>query len=143
MEKNYSNWSNSLVFGPCPQTKKLIFWSSSYYEDSSIELILTSGFLLGRSSIYIFNSRSQEFIRVGYYVSNEYQDPELQETPPEQPLFEKLTRNILVRSSQTVLSCSQNVASFAARLSEFQSSSHLLTKNSRFFWLAVPFYNLS
>lgn len=39
--------------------------------------------------------RSQEFIRVGYYVSNEYQDPELQENPPEQPIFEKLTRNIL------------------------------------------------
>ena len=41
-------------------------------------------------------SRSQEFIRVGYYVSNEYQDAEMQETPPEQPLFDKLTRNILV-----------------------------------------------
>ena len=26
--------------------------------------------------------RAQEFIRVGYYVSNEYTDPELQETPP-------------------------------------------------------------
>ena len=40
---------------------------------------------------YIF----QEFIRVGYYVSNEYDDAELQETPPEQPVFDKLTRNIL------------------------------------------------
>ena len=37
----------------------------------------------------------QEFIRVGYYVSNEYDDPEMQETPPETPLFDKLTRNIL------------------------------------------------
>merc|ERR1712018_504955 len=39
--------------------------------------------------------RGQEFIRVGYYVSNEYTDPELQETPPEKPDFEKLQRNIL------------------------------------------------
>jgi len=39
--------------------------------------------------------RSQEFIRVGYYVSNEYTDPELQETPPEKPDFNKLQRNIL------------------------------------------------
>merc|ERR1711934_326465 len=39
--------------------------------------------------------RGQEFIRVGYYVSNEYSDPEMQETPPETPLFDKLTRNIL------------------------------------------------
>jgi hypothetical protein len=54
---------------------------------------------LGYQSIFLWPFfRSQEFIRVGYYVSNEYQDPELQETPPEQPLFEKLTRNILVCS---------------------------------------------
>merc|ERR1719266_1281663 len=39
--------------------------------------------------------RSQEFIRVGYYVSNEHTDPELQETPPEKPDFDKLQRNIL------------------------------------------------
>lgn len=39
--------------------------------------------------------RGQEFIRVGYYVSNEYSDPEMQETPPEKPVFDKLTRNIL------------------------------------------------
>ena len=39
--------------------------------------------------------RSQEFIRVGYYVSNEYTDAELIETPPEQPDFDKLQRNIL------------------------------------------------
>eukprot|EP00093_Oithona_nana_P000813 00813.XXX_1896_673_1 [CDS] Oithona nana genome sequencing. len=39
--------------------------------------------------------RGQEFIRVGYYVSNEYSDPEMQETPPEKPVFDKLNRNIL------------------------------------------------
>ena len=32
--------------------------------------------------IFVALTRSQEFIRVGYYVSNEYTDPELQETPP-------------------------------------------------------------
>lgn len=32
---------------------------------------------------------------MGYYVSNEYNDPELQETPPEKPDYDKLTRNIL------------------------------------------------
>jgi len=39
--------------------------------------------------------RSQEFIQVGYYVNNEYLDPELLETPPEKPDFDKLQRNIL------------------------------------------------
>jgi hypothetical protein len=37
----------------------------------------------------------QEFIRVGYYVSNEYDDDEMKETPPETPVFDHLTRNIL------------------------------------------------
>ena len=28
---------------------------------------------------------------MGYYASNEYSDPEMQENPPETPLFDKLT----------------------------------------------------
>ena len=47
------------------------------------------------TEIYDYFLPLQEFIRVGYYVSNEYDDPEMQETPPETPLFDKLTRNIL------------------------------------------------
>lgn len=39
--------------------------------------------------------RGQEFVRVGYYVNNDYADPEMRENPPTKPLFEKLTRNIL------------------------------------------------
>lgn len=38
---------------------------------------------------------SQEFIRVGYYVNNEYSDPEMKENPPLEPQFPKLQRNIL------------------------------------------------
>ncbi|KAM8719647.1 hypothetical protein ACLKA7_005819 [Drosophila subpalustris] len=39
--------------------------------------------------------RGQEFVRVGYYVSNDYADPELRLNPPSKPLFHQLTRNIL------------------------------------------------
>ncbi|KAI8041528.1 histone chaperone asf1 [Drosophila gunungcola] len=39
--------------------------------------------------------RGQEFVRVGYYVNNDYADPEMRENPPPKPLFDKLTRNIL------------------------------------------------
>ena len=43
-----------------------------------------------------FRCRGQEFIRVGYYVNNDYGDPELRETqPPSAPQFDKLQRNIL------------------------------------------------
>lgn len=39
--------------------------------------------------------RGQEFVRVGYFINNEYLDPELKENPPAKPQFEKLQRNIL------------------------------------------------
>ena len=32
----------------------------------------------------------REFVRVGYYVNNDYIDPELRETPPEIPQFDKV-----------------------------------------------------
>ena len=39
--------------------------------------------------------REREFIRVGYYVSSEYDIPELNEQPPEVPQYERIVRNIL------------------------------------------------
>lgn len=39
--------------------------------------------------------RGQEFVRVGYFINNDYTDPELKEMPPAKPQFDKLTRNIL------------------------------------------------
>ena len=74
-------FSNQCVFFILLNLLKLTFSSKGYH------------FYLNQFSQNCF--RSQEFIRVGYYVSNEYQDPELQENPPEQPIFDKLTRNIL------------------------------------------------
>jgi hypothetical protein len=38
---------------------------------------------------------SQEFIRVGYYVNNEYADEALREAPPASVAIERVTRNIL------------------------------------------------
>jgi histone chaperone ASF1 len=38
---------------------------------------------------------SKEFVRVGYYVNNEYADEELKENPPAATDFDKLTRSIL------------------------------------------------
>ena len=38
--------------------------------------------------------REQEFVRVGYYVTNEYEDPEMREMPPAAPQFDKLIRTI-------------------------------------------------
>ena len=39
--------------------------------------------------------RGQEFVRVGYFVNNDYADQEMRENPPPRPAFDRLTRNIL------------------------------------------------
>lgn len=38
--------------------------------------------------------KEKEFIRVGYYVSNEYPTPELNENPPSQPKIDEINRKI-------------------------------------------------
>lgn len=37
----------------------------------------------------------QEFVRVGYYVNNDYDDEKLKEEPPQKVLIDKVQRNIL------------------------------------------------
>ncbi|CAI0450963.1 unnamed protein product, partial [Linum tenue] len=37
----------------------------------------------------------QEFVRVGYYVNNDYEDEQLREEPPPKVLLDKVQRNIL------------------------------------------------
>ncbi|KAJ1975089.1 Histone chaperone asf1 [Dimargaris verticillata] len=39
--------------------------------------------------------KGEEFVRVGYYVNNEYLDEELKENPPATVQYDKLHRNIL------------------------------------------------
>ncbi|CAL8463820.1 g3354 [Coccomyxa elongata] len=39
--------------------------------------------------------QNKEFIRVGYYVNNEYMEEELRENPPEKVLIDRLSRSIL------------------------------------------------
>eukprot|EP00199_Chlamydomonas_sp_CCMP681_P005901 CAMPEP_0119107192 /NCGR_PEP_ID=MMETSP1180-20130426/9141_1 /TAXON_ID=3052 ORGANISM="Chlamydomonas cf sp, Strain CCMP681" /NCGR_SAMPLE_ID=MMETSP1180 /ASSEMBLY_ACC=CAM_ASM_000741 /LENGTH=227 /DNA_ID=CAMNT_0007092649 /DNA_START=42 /DNA_END=725 /DNA_ORIENTATION=+ len=39
--------------------------------------------------------QNKEFIRIGWYVNNEYTDEELKENPPDVPIIDKLTRSIL------------------------------------------------
>lgn len=39
--------------------------------------------------------QGQEFVRVGYYVNNDYADEQLREESPQKVLFDKIQRNIL------------------------------------------------
>lgn len=39
--------------------------------------------------------RGQEFIRIGYYVNNEYTDPELRENPPIKPDYTQVSHTVM------------------------------------------------
>ena len=43
----------------------------------------------GSHSLRVSSLHVQEFIRVGYYINNEYWEEELRETPPERPIIER------------------------------------------------------
>jgi hypothetical protein len=45
--------------------------------------------------------RGKEFVRVGYYVNNEYSDPELREVPPTTPQYDKVS----LEEAYNILSC--------------------------------------
>jgi len=57
---------------------------------------LPPGDIVGVTIILLTCSyKNQEFLRVGYYVNNEYEDEALREDPPAAPVIDKLARNIL------------------------------------------------
>lgn len=52
--------------------------------------------ILGVTVILLSCSYAErEFVRVGYYVNNEYMDPSMNEEPPAKPEFDKIRRSIL------------------------------------------------
>jgi len=52
--------------------------------------------LLGVTVVLLTCSyRGQEFLRVGYYVNNEYDNEELKENPPSVPMIDRIERSIL------------------------------------------------
>lgn len=52
--------------------------------------------ILGIQAILVTSSyNNQEFIRIGYYVNNTYEDEELRECPPVDPIIDKIVRCII------------------------------------------------
>ncbi|CAG8486482.1 2359_t:CDS:2 [Paraglomus occultum] len=88
----YDQVLDSIMVGPIPPgTNKFLFQVPA--PDPS--KILPENVLDVTVVIITCSYRDQEFVRVGYYVNNEYLDEELKENPPERPIIDKLYRNIL------------------------------------------------
>ncbi|KAK4218354.1 putative histone chaperone asf1 [Rhypophila decipiens] len=78
--------------GPVPQgINKFVFTSPA----PPLEKIPTDE-ILGVTVILLSGSyKNSEFVRIGYYVNNEYDDEELNNQPPATPILDRIRRNIL------------------------------------------------
>ena len=83
---------DSLLVGPIPVgVNKFIFEADS----PDLKRIPTSE-ILGVTVILLTCSYDgREFVRVGYYVNNEYDSDELNAEPPAKPIIDRVRRNVL------------------------------------------------
>ncbi|KAI4116501.1 MAG: hypothetical protein LQ345_003080 [Seirophora villosa] len=83
---------DSLLVGPIPVgVNKFIFEADS----PDLKRIPTSE-ILGVTVILLSCSYDdREFVRVGYYVNNEYDNEEMNDDPPAKPVIERVRRNVL------------------------------------------------
>ncbi|KAK4911871.1 Histone chaperone asf1, partial [Elasticomyces elasticus] len=83
---------DSLLVGPIPMgLNKFVFEA----DPPNLNKLPTSE-VLGVTVILLTCSYDdREFVRVGYYVNNEYDSEELQMEPPSKPIIDRVRRNIL------------------------------------------------
>ncbi|KAL1964084.1 hypothetical protein VTN77DRAFT_7502 [Rasamsonia byssochlamydoides] len=89
---DYDQELDSLLVGPIPiGVNKFIFEA----DPPDLKRIPTSE-ILGVTVILLTCSYDgREFVRVGYYVNNEYDSDELNADPPAKPIIERVRRNVL------------------------------------------------
>ncbi|KAL5022550.1 hypothetical protein ScPMuIL_001705 [Solemya velum] len=88
----YDQVLDSVLVGPVPGGRHMFVFQAGPPNTTKIPLEDAVGVTV---VLLTCSYRYKEFIRVGYYVNNEYTDPELKENPPASPIYEKLQRNIL------------------------------------------------
>lgn len=89
---DYDQELGDLLVGPIPVgVNKFLFEADApnvsklpASEIMGVTVVLLTGAYDGR-----------EFVRVGYYVNNEYDTPEMNDEPPSKPVFERIVRNML------------------------------------------------
>ncbi|KAJ6105831.1 Histone chaperone asf1 [Penicillium capsulatum] len=88
----YDQELDSLLVGPIPVgVNKFIFEA-----DAPNLTHIPASEILGVTVILLTCSYDgREFVRVGYYVNNEYDSEELAADPPKQPLIDRIRRNVL------------------------------------------------
>uniref|UniRef100_A0A672QEV6 Anti-silencing function 1Bb histone chaperone n=1 Tax=Sinocyclocheilus grahami TaxID=75366 RepID=A0A672QEV6_SINGR len=90
--EEYDQVLDSVLVGPVPAGRHMFVFQA----DAPNTGLIPESDAVGVTVVLITCTyRGQEFIRIGYYVNNEYTDPELRENPPVKPNYTQLQRNIL------------------------------------------------
>ncbi|RWS17557.1 histone chaperone asf1-like protein [Dinothrombium tinctorium] len=90
--EEYDQILDTVYVGPVPEGRHMFVFQADSPNPANIPVQDAVGVTV---VLLTCSYKSKEFIRVGYYVNNEYTDPELRENPPPTPQFDKLQRNIL------------------------------------------------
>jgi len=90
--EEYDQVLDSVLVGPVPAGRHMFVFQAEAPDPSKIPVQDALGVTI---VLVICSYLGKEFVRVGYYVNNDYTDPELRENPPEIPQFDKVQKNIL------------------------------------------------
>lgn len=90
--EDYDQVLDTIYVGPVPEGRHIFVFQADPPDVTKIPEQDAVGVTI---VLLTCSYRGQEFVRVGYFVNNDYADPEMRENPPPKPLFDKLTRNIL------------------------------------------------
>ena len=83
---------DSVLVGPVPAGRHRFVFQANAPDTAKIP----SDDVVGVTVVLLTCSyKSHEFVRVGYYVNNEYTDPEMTENPPAKVIFEKVIQQQL------------------------------------------------
>lgn len=89
---NYDQELDSLLVGPIPVGVNKFIFEAEPPDTKRIPI----DELLGVTVILLTCAYDgREFVRVGYYVNNEYESEELINDPPPKPVIDKIRRNVL------------------------------------------------
>jgi len=88
----YDQVLDTVFVGPVPEGRHMFVFQADPPDTGKIPVADAVGVTV---VLLTCSYRGKEFVRVGYYVNNEYGDPELRENPPSVPQYDKLSRNIL------------------------------------------------
>ncbi|XP_063229913.1 histone chaperone asf1-like isoform X2 [Bacillus rossius redtenbacheri] len=90
--ETYDQVLDTIYVGPVPEGKHMFIFQADPPDTKKIPVADALGVTVVLiTSLY----KGQEFVRVGYFINNEYAEQDLRENPPAQPQFNKVVRNIL------------------------------------------------